>query len=260
MDIYQHFRKEERHFVDQVVSWRDQVNQFYTAKISDFLDPREQFIFQSVIGQDEQLNLSFSGGYQGAERKQAALAPYYEELTDNDFPITLLMATYSTRFNQIEHRDVLGAFFSLGMKHKKLGDINVDAEQGLIQLAVSHDVADFVSLHFTQIKQTSIQFKKIEQERALSVAALWRYHETTVSSLRLDVLVKHVYRISRSQAAQLIGKGYLKVNFKVVEDPAFKVEAGDLLSCRGKGRSKLISILGETKKEKWRIEYGILEK
>jgi RNA-binding protein YlmH len=46
------------------------------------------------------------------------------------------------------------------------------------------------------------------------------------------------------------------VNWKVVEQPSFVLEEGDELSVRGKGRSKLLSVEGRTKKDKWRITTG----
>ena len=48
-DIYQHFRKDEQPFVDQVLGWKKIALDQYRMKLTDFLDPREQFITQSVI-------------------------------------------------------------------------------------------------------------------------------------------------------------------------------------------------------------------
>ncbi|MYL58698.1 RNA-binding protein, partial [Virgibacillus halodenitrificans] len=41
MELYQHFRKEEQPFIDQVMSWKEDVEQKFEHKITDFLDPRE---------------------------------------------------------------------------------------------------------------------------------------------------------------------------------------------------------------------------
>lgn len=259
MDIYQHFRKDEQSFIDQVLSWREQVERQYVPKYSDFLDPREQYIYQSIIGQDQQFILSFFGGVEGTERKQALLAPYYETVTNEAFPIDILAASYPVKFVNIEHRDVLGAFLSLGLMRKKLGDLAIDPDKGTIQIIVSSDISDFIAVHLTSIKKANIQFKKTPFSQAISMKDDWTEHETTVSSLRLDVVIKHFYHLSRTQALELIKKGFVKVNFKIVEDPAFIIESGDILSCRGKGRSRLNEIIGQTKKQKWRINYARLK-
>lgn len=258
MDIYQHFRKEEQPFIDQVFSWKDQVERQYIRRTSDFLDPREQKIFQSIIGNDDQFLLKFFGGTTHTERKQAILSPYYESISQTDFPIAILSASYPTRFITIEHRDVLGTFLSLGLKRKKLGDIMVDQEQGKIQLIVSKDVADFVCFNLTAIKNASIQLERIPLQGAVDAEQDWKSYQTTISSLRLDVVIKHIYGLSRQQAGQVIQKGIVKVNFRIVEDPAFVVEEGDVFSLRGKGRSRLTELLGLSKKEKWKIIYEIL--
>lgn len=41
-------------------------------KLTDFLDPREQFITESVIQHGEELGIMFFGGYEGAERKKSS--------------------------------------------------------------------------------------------------------------------------------------------------------------------------------------------
>ncbi|NMA89896.1 MAG: RNA-binding protein [Amphibacillus sp.] len=259
MGIYQHFRKDEAPFIDQVLSWKDQVEKQYITKYSDFLDPREQYIFQNIIGQDEQFKLVFFGGIPNAERKQAILAPFYEEIDSNSFPISVLTTKYPAKFVTIEHRDVLGAFLSLGLLRKKLGDLSIDPDQGIIQLIVSADISDFIIAQFNSIKNANVQFQPIPLSKAIDSKDEWSNHETTVSSLRLDVMIKHIYRFSRTQALELIKKGYVKVNFKTVEDPAFIVESGDMISCRGKGRSRFNDIITQTKKQNYRISYALLK-
>ena len=82
---------------------------------------------------------------------------------------------------------------------------------------------------------------------------------TTVSSLRLDVVLAAIYNDSRQKAQTLIKSNHVKVNWKTVENASFEVEAGDVISARGYGRSKLLSIEGRTKRDKWRISVGILK-
>ena len=50
MSIYQHFRPEEREFIDQVLNWKNLVENTYAPKLTDFLDPREQQILKRVDG------------------------------------------------------------------------------------------------------------------------------------------------------------------------------------------------------------------
>lgn len=257
MDLYQHFRKEEHAFIDQVISWREQVERTYQPKLSDFLDPREQKIFASIIGKDTDFTWELFGGGGNTERKRAFLAPYYENITNSDFELTLLEARYPSKFVSLGHRDVLGAFLSLGIKRKKLGDLLV--RDGIIQIVVASDIDSYVKMNLTAIKKASVNFEERDTIHLLENNEKWESKLATVSSLRLDVVVKEIYNVSRQTAADAIKKGLVKVNFRLVENPAFVLEQDDLLSVRGLGRSKLNEILGLSKKEKWKITYERLK-
>ena len=63
MSIYQHFRPEERGFIDQVLNWKDFVENKYAPKLTDFLDPREQQILKMIIGQQTALISVFLEGH-----------------------------------------------------------------------------------------------------------------------------------------------------------------------------------------------------
>ncbi|WP_181348876.1 RNA-binding protein [Thalassobacillus sp. CUG 92003] len=251
MDIYQHFRAEERPFIDQVLSWQTEVERQFQRKQSDFLDPREQYIFQSLLGNHPDLVWSMSGGKDHTERKRAILAPYYENIALEDFALTLLEAEYPEKFIQISHRDVLGAFMSLGIKRQKVGDLT--AGDGKVQIVVASEISDFVKMNLTGIKKATLNFSQVPMEHMNENHEYWMHQDTTVSSLRLDNIVKEIYRISRNKAVLYIERGLVKVNFRTVEHPSFQMEAGDIISLRGKGRSKLTEIHGVTKKEKYKI-------
>ncbi|MDL4839987.1 YlmH family RNA-binding protein [Aquibacillus rhizosphaerae] len=257
MDIYQHFRKEEQPFIDQVISWKEQVAQTYQQKNSDFLDPREQKIFASIIGNDSDFTWAFFGGGEKSERKRAVLAPYYETISDNDYELTLLESTYPVKFISLAHGDVLGAFLSMGVKRKKLGDLIV--KDGVIQIVVASEIDTYVKMNLTNIKKATVSFEEKPLGNLTTNDEKWVSNHGTISSLRLDVVVKEIYSISRQVAVASIQKGLVKVNFRVVENPAFLLEQGDLLSLRGKGRAKLSEIHGLSKKDKWKVTFEKLK-
>src|SRR5699024_6253283 len=87
----------------------------------------------------------------------------------------------------------------------------------------------------------------------------WKESDQTVSSLRLDVVLKEIYRIPRKEAQQFIKRKRVKVNFKIVTDLTFGLYEGDLISVRGKGRGKLLQVNGRTRKDKLRITIAILK-
>ncbi|MEN1966957.1 RNA-binding protein [Lentibacillus sp. N15] len=257
-DIYQHFRQDEQAFIDQVLTWKERVETTYIPKLTDFLDPREQQIIEMLIGKHHDiLTLHKHGGGPFTERKRIMIAPMYEMVDEADFGLALVQTNYPKKFITLEHRDVMGALLSLGIKRKKLGDIHV--ADGIAQILLAEEIAPYVLANLTTIKQANVTFTEEALATFLGEETHWEETEQTVSSLRLDAVLKEIYKLSRKDAAHYVGKNLVKVNHKTVENPAYQLQGGDLLSLRGKGRSKLCAINGQTKKEKWRITTAILK-
>jgi RNA-binding protein YlmH len=254
MELYQHFRPEEKPFIDEVLGWAEEVKERYIAKRSDFLDPRQQDIVKAVIGNDAEITVLFSGGSPDAERKRLLLLPPYHRPDDPDYGLALFSVDYPQKFASIGHRDLLGALMSLGVKREKFGDLLF--ENGQVQLVVAEEIAEYVRLNLTEVGNIPVKLTKIPLTEILTVSEMWREQSGTVSSLRLDAVLAEIHRQSRAKMTPFIEKGLVKVNWKTVETPSYPLKGGDYLSVRGMGRSKLIAVLGQTKKEKWRIITG----
>jgi len=258
MDIYQHFRKDEKPFIDQVLSWKEQVERTYIKKQTDFLDPREQQIISMIIGSNEaDVKFDVFGGFSNAERRRVILSPYYEEVDENDFGLTMLEAAYPEKFLTLTHRDILGACLSLGIKRNKLGDIMV--ADGKIQIILAREIAVYVTANLTAINKAAINLKEKPLSSIIEKKMDWTERDHTIASLRLDVVLKETYHLSRKKALELIERQFVKVNYKVVEEAKFLLQEGDMLSVRGKGRSKLTAVNGKTKKDKLKITMAVLK-
>lgn len=258
MELYQHFRKDEQPFIDQVLTWKHDVELTYQRRLTDFLNPREQQIVSSLISSDnETINFGFYGGHEHAERKRALIVPFYEVIEPSLYEATIFEASYPTKFINLEHPDVLGAFLSLGIDRKKMGEIIV--QDGVVQLVVASDIAAYVQANFTQIKNTKLTFREIDSIKLNIPELNWSEQSLTVSSLRLDAVISEIYKMSRKNAQEYISKKLVKVNFKVIEEAKFVIVEGDMISLRGKGRSKVIEIRGKTKKDRIRFIAGVLQ-
>lgn len=258
MSIYQHFRQEEHLFIDQVLSWKEDVERTYRFKLTDFLDPREQQIVESIIGtNNDELQLVAYGGGKYSERKRMIIAPFYEEITDDMFQLILMQTDYNDKFISLSHRDVMGAFLSLGIIREKLGDIFVG--KGTLQLIMAEEISEYVEINLTTVKNANIQLERRSFQALIDKELNWKESEKTVSSLRLDVVLKEIYQMSRKEAMKLILRKQVKVNFKLVDQSSFTLLEGDLISVRGKGRSKLLKVNGRTRKDKFRIAIAILK-
>jgi len=255
MSIYDHYRKEEHLFVDQVISWKEHVLERYTYKLTDFLDLREQTIMSSIIGSQSECLVSFFGGQDDSERKRALIYPNYYTPSDEDYSIVAFNLNYASKFHTLSHRQILGTLMSLKMTRAKFGDILLKNE--VVQIIVAKEIASFVENNLNSIGKSPIKLMEIELNELIQIEDEWQTKNSTVSSLRLDVLLSEFYNISRQKAQLVIKAGHVKVNQKIVDSTSFQCGEGDLLSVKGFGRGILLSIDGLSKKEKWRIHYGV---
>lgn len=254
MNIYQHFRPEEREFIDQVINWKEYVEQSYSPKLTDFLDPREQQILATVIGKHPEVKWELFGGVPGTERKRAYLFPEYMEAQNEDFQVLLFGIEYAKKFINIEHRQVLGSLMSLGLKRGKFGDILIDGDS--VQFFAAAEIADYIRLQLESIGRASINLTEMPLEKAIAIDEEWNEMNNTVSSLRLDTVISALFNLSRQKSQLLIQHGHVKVNWTAIENTAFECGEGDVISARGYGRAKIITIEGKTKKDKYRVIAG----
>lgn len=255
--LIQHFRKDEQPFIEQVVGWQREVEDRYAPKLTDFLDPRQRFIVTSVVGQSDDLSVYEEGVFDEPERMRLMIAPSYFTPGEEDYQITVFSVGYPSKFVQLKHPDVLGALLSVGIERSKFGDIRV--AENTVQFAVAAEVADYVRANLTSIGKVKVHLEEVGTQPLLRLKEEWVESTTTVSSMRLDVVLATILNISRQKSQNLITAGRVKVNWTVREQVSFELQEGDILSARGFGRLKVIMTEGRTKKDKIRLQIGRLE-
>ncbi|WP_046175121.1 YlmH family RNA-binding protein [Domibacillus indicus] len=256
-EIYQHFRPEEKEFIDKAIKWKQKTADMYAPKLTQFLNPREREIIRSVVGSSEDVQVSFFGGHPSAERKRGLFHPSYFAPEETDFDIELLELEYPQKFASITHPHILGSLMGLGLSREKFGDILNKQER--FQIVVTKEVTSYLDSQFNRVGNVPVKLIPKNFSEAVYSAEEWREQAVTVSSLRLDSVIGALPGMSRQKAQQLIKSGVVKVNWKTADQTSFECAQGDMLSVRGVGRMKILSIDGKTKKEKWRMTLGILK-
>jgi RNA-binding protein YlmH len=255
--IMQHFRKDEQPFIEMALGWIREVENSYAPKLTDFLDPRERFILDSLIGGTDILVESY-GAYPESERMRGLLFPsyYVPELTD--FEVTVFRVKYATKFLTLEHKDVLGSLMSLGIDRAKFGDIQLAGDE--VQFAVVSDLKDYMTANFISIGKAKVSVEEVEtKEELIAAHDTWIESLQIVSSMRLDTVIASLLNFSRQKASVLIRSDRVRVNWATQNDPSAELYESDMLSIRGFGRFKIIAVEGRTKKDKVRLLTGHLE-
>nr|WP_246601391.1 RNA-binding protein [Enterococcus alishanensis] len=257
-NVYQHFRPEERPFIDEVGDWLEQVESQYAPYLTSFLDPRQTYILETLIKENSELKYSFYGGYETAERLRAMIYPEYYEPTIDDFEIMMVEVKYPVKFTQLSHGKILGTLMSSGIKRDYFGDIISDGERW--QVFLSKETANYVETQVTKIGKVTVHLEERPYTDIILPKDSWTEETDTTSSLRLDTIISTVYNISRQRSKQLVESGKVKVNWTVNERPDYVLDLLDVISVRGFGRIQIQGLEGKTKKEKIRLRLGVLRK
>ncbi len=218
----------------------------HTPTFSAFINPFDAHKALSLLNTRE-VSAHIFGGYEGAERVMLGFFPEYCEISEDEFPITALEISYNAKFSSpIEHRQYLGSILGLGITRDKVGDIIPLEGRGIA--LVSSDIASFILEGLTRVGRTAVKVKEISSFTPPSSNG--HSVRMTIASLRVDVLISSVFRISRSKASELIKSEKVFINWQSVRSVSATVKEGDVITLRGSGRAVLDSIEGTTKKDR----------
>jgi RNA-binding protein YlmH len=255
--IQAHFHPDERPFVERVMDWIDQVEAKHIVKLTDFLDPRQRYIVQTLVRRQAQVECREAGGYDDAERARVILAQDYVPIEHEDAGLVLIrIQAADEKFASLQHGDFLGALLGLGIVRGKLGDIHYHPDKGVCYVIVASEIADFIRLQLNQVHRVHVRTEIIDLSEFESIPVGYEEMMLSVASLRLDGIVSDVVRMSRAKVLAPIKSGRCKVNWRVTEDPSAQVQQGDVVSLQGFGRFKILEVIGNSKSGRIRLRVG----
>ena len=222
----------------------------HLLRFTRFLDPAEMEDAQ-ILARQYDLTVTAFGGYPDAERRIACFVPEGEcppEITE--YPLVCLHSAYDARYASLSHRDVLGAFMALGLTRDCVGDMIVRDSQ--VYLFAVDTSQEYIRDNLTQAGKAGLRFRQIPFPAQSSLVS-GTYRKATVASLRADVLVAEAFDLSRAAAADAIHRGLVKVDWRACQRVDVPLQAPAMLSLKGRGRVRLCSVDGMTKKQKFGI-------
>ena len=255
-ELYQHFATEDIPFIDKGLEWLRQVDEHYAPILSPFINPHQVFILET-LGNNRGIKTFSSTSHVPSEYARVILAPDYFTPSLEDFEMVLLEIKYPSKFQQLTHSKILGTVLNrLGIDRKLFGDILVTEEKA--QIIVDQR---FITLFQDGIQKISkLPVSIVERPFSDRIESKDEYQEkeVLVSSLRLDAFLSSILKLSRSQAAALVEKKLVQVNYHIVEKSDYQVKIGDLISVRRFGRIVLLKENGQTKKDKKKLTVQLL--
>ena len=197
-------------------------------------------------------SVTFSGGFENAERVIARFGPAEDIGHEARFPIVILhISPLNAKFSdKLTHRDLLGALMNLGIERKLTGDILTNGTDAYV--FVSERIAPFITESLTRVKHTSVT---VQPADALPEGMIRdpEQFSVVVPSLRLDAVIAKVYSLSRKEVQALLSGEKVFVNSISTTRASYLLKENDLVSVRGSGRFRFCTCEGDTRKGNLRI-------
>lgn len=245
------YQDEERIVLDKVLDKVEEALRSHKVVFTKFLNPHHLYLAQQMLDQVRDLKYLLHGGYKQAERQRLSVMPdyYIEDMVES--PLTLLDISGQFKFQDVSHRDFLGAILGTGIKREMLGDLVLYKEG--CQAIIAPEIKDYVIYNLEQVHKIGVEVKEITFDQLQVEPQRIKEIKSTVASLRLDSVASSGFGTSRSKMSKIIEQGKVKVNWQVVEDPAYFLDEDDLLSIRGRGRVEIDEFRGRSRKDRIKL-------
>ena len=219
---------------------QDMVKRGAWRSFTAFLDMRQYTMLKAGL---QAGTYRFFGGYPDAQRGILCIHPMDAAPEDSEYPITCLTFTFPEQFT-LSHRDVLGSLMAQQVQRDTVGDILVSP--GKIQCFVT-GAAVSVGSSLTRIGRVGVKvtdtlpFADDYQQETQEIS-------NTVSTPRLDAMLRTALNKGRSQCLELIHAGLVTLNYQECTAPDKLLSAGDVFSVRGYGKFSVKEIGEQTRK------------
>lgn len=233
----------------------DKADDAYTnnkISITHFLSPTFVSKTLELIDYDD-LKICVYGGYENAERCICSFSPKNTVVKNDDYMIDILKITYNQKYSkELKHSDFLGSLMGLSINRDYIGDIIV--EESLAYIFVCSKMSNFIIDNLQKVGRTNVKIEKCTTELDLFQKELDEI-KTSVTSLRIDVILSKIFNLSRNEVKDLINGGKVFLNWIEISDSSKIVKDNDIITLRGYGRIKYLESTGVSKKGKIIIKY-----
>ncbi len=227
--------------------------------MSDFLSPRECRIAEEYLRRAGVHFVCF-GGYESAERKRIYILPDYMETAEDAYALSdfgcetgiVALCMTPSGYRSLSHRDYLGSVLGLGIERDVIGDILVSDDSSATVFCDSA-IKEFLLSELVWVSRDKVKVREADIGSLVLPQREYLPINDTVASPRLDCVVGALCSLSRESAKQAVLSGLVELDFLPEERPDRLVDEGTLLSVRGYGRYRVLSLSEKTKKGRYRL-------
>lgn len=166
------------------------------------------------------------------------------------FPYKIIKINNKSKFNNLSHKDYLGAIMALGIEREKLGDLRVIDNSAIVP--VYDEVANYILYELKNVGKAPVSIEEITEDN-LPISNFLR-GVIIVPSLRLDNVVSKLANISRGKAVDIIDSGKVLIDYSKSIDKSKEVKDGQRVTISGVGKFIIREIVGNTKSGRYKVK------
>lgn len=222
---------------------------------TDFLNISEVSVVKKILKEENVLNFVIFGGKENADRNIIIFYPekFSKEMVEKNYEKIFEVIRIKLPNNiKYEHREFLSGIMKLGIKREKFGDILITKfGADIIALSEISEVLANDLKKLTRFKKSEISVENIKD--LTYVETEFENVNIIVSSIRLDNFVSELSKCSRGNASDIIKEGRVFINSINEIKDSKKINEGDLITIRGKGKFIFDGIEKETKSGRYLV-------
>ena len=227
--------------------------------ISAFFSPREIFAADEYLKRSG-AQFAFFGGYGDAERKKCYFLPEFMEGMDDitklsEYGYSSEVAALQIKgsgFESLSHRAIMGSILGLGVQRDAIGDIILISNSSAVFFC-DEKLCEFFLSDLKKIGRDTVKVECISIDSISLPERRFLQISDTVASARLDCIVAALCSLSRERAKERIEQSLVELNYEIEERPDKEVSAPAILSIRGVGKFRVLSVSDKTKKGRYRL-------
>ncbi|OPX86309.1 MAG: hypothetical protein A4E53_03219 [Pelotomaculum sp. PtaB.Bin104] len=224
------------------------------SALTGFLDPGQANLLEDICRGHGGVRMQLWGGYPEAERRRALLLAEDNYWHDRDCRVDVLQVVSQDPDKEPGHRDYLGSLMGLGINRDRIGDI-VRQVEGAVVFAAS-EIMPYLMQNLNKVGRCPVTVQPLEITKFSYSPPELLEKVVTAASQRLDVLVSKAFNLSRTESALLVQQGKVFQNWRQQDTPSRPVAGGDVITCRGYGRFRVLEHSGVTKKGREKYVLG----
>lgn len=212
---------------------------------NDFYTPNIWRFFQESFNNDT-FKVDSYGGFKDCERRMIS----FNNIYNVSYPIKVLKIESTSKFDNLCHKDYLGAVLALGIRRNKIGDLLL--KEDVCYLTVCEEIEEFLINNLNSIGKSPCRVTIVENNFE-ELVPNFKEEIILVQSLRIDSIVSKLIRASRSKAQAIIEEGMVLLDYNKVKDKSREVKVEERITIRGNGKYILDKVIGNSKSGKFKV-------